>query len=150
MSHFAAATDEQPGPQAREPVPQQPDMSACCSQTGDPCACETEDSRAERSALARRLFIAFLLAAGLSAVCWKVLPVWGVSIPPAIPLIVYALIVFSYFLTAFQSARERAAAGEEATCGSASDAEAGARPLGCCGPRPVGETLRRGGGCCRG
>lgn len=45
--------------------------------------------------LGRRLFVAFLLCSGLALICWRVLPRAGVLVPWYMPVLGFAIILFS-------------------------------------------------------
>lgn len=82
--------------------------------------------------LGRRLVVALVLGAALSIACWVFLPRFGVHISPLIPLGVVALIFVPYLLSVIEAGRAKKSEPEDEDEG---------RPIGCCGPRPVGRIL---------
>lgn len=91
-----------------------------------------DDAEATNSGVGRRLVIAAVVGAALSVACWVLLPRVGVHISPLIPLGIVALFFVPFVLSAIESGRARKPAQEPEDEG---------RPIGCCGPRPVGRVL---------
>jgi hypothetical protein len=91
-----------------------------------------ERERREGARIARRLAIAFLLIMTTGAVCWVVLPRFGMVLPPAAVLAIFGVMAFASLATLLER-RPRTPAPRELD---------GARPIRCCGPRPVGEMSR--------
>ncbi len=96
------------------------------------------------SGVGRRLVVAVVIGAGLSVACWVLLPRFGVHVSPLIPLGVVALFFVPYVLSLIEAGRNKKDVEEEDE----------GRPIGCCGPRPVGRILMSKpedhGGCCGG
>jgi len=117
--------------------------------------------------MARRLLVALILSLLISIAVYVVLPRYGVVLPAWIPLLAFAAMVAgSIAITLEKQAEEDAGEDAPATDGLYySDApppdpddlvrfDEEARPITCCGPRPIGEASQRfkknaqGGSCC--
>ena len=123
--------------------------------------------------MARRLLVAFVLSVILTVVCAVVLAPYGMAQFALVPMMAFVVMAISAIVVEADRAREKAeedkAAGEggegETTCGCGGVCDCGdgcgcvdscrcvkqsaMRPMGCCGPRPVGEASRirdEGGG----
>jgi hypothetical protein len=96
---------------------------------------EDEDDRQRREGVrvARRLVIAFILIMITGAVCWVVLPQFGMHLPPLAVLAIFGFMAFASLATLFEGRPRRAR----------STPPDDARPISCCGVRPVGELSRK-------
>ena len=111
---------------------------------GDSALDARDDDFTPLSGVGRRLVVAVVIGAGLSVACWVLLPRFGVHVSPLIPLGVVALFFVPYILSLIETGRGKKDVEEEDE----------GRPIGCCGPRPVGRILTSKpvdhGGCCGG
>jgi len=82
--------------------------------------------------LARRIFVAGLAIAAIAALCWVVLPMFGMVLPPMVPLLLFGVIAFAA-ITASPEAKPRRGARATGDCCSPDDE---GRPICCSGPRP--------------
>lgn len=104
---------------------------------------EDEDERVRREGgrIARRLAIAFVLVLATGAVCWVVLPQFGMVLPAPVVLLVFGVMAFASLAPLFEDRPSTPAPREEDP----------GRPITCCGVRPVGEMSRKrqgdGGSC---
>ncbi|MBN4052684.1 hypothetical protein JYU07_00205 [Roseiflexus sp. AH-315-K22] len=109
--------------------------------------------------MAKRLFIAFVLTVALTVVCVAVLPRYGLTQLALVPMLAFVVMLVAAIAVEAQRARDdEEASPDESTCGCGGTCDCGdgcgcvdscrcvkqsaARPIGCCGPRPVGEASR--------
>lgn len=102
-----------------------------------------ERERLEGIRVTRRLAVAFLLIMVTGAVCWVVLPRFGMVLPAPAVLMIFGVMAFASLAPLFESRPKPAPPAEDL-----------GRPIKCGGPRPIGELSRQrkdrscGGGSC--
>ena len=94
---------------------------------------DAERERLEGIRIARRLVVAFILVMATGAICWVVLPRFGMSLPPAAVLALFGVMAFASLAPLFENRKPAATPPEPDT----------SRPISCCGLRPVGEASRK-------
>jgi len=102
---------------------------------------ERPDADADAPRFARRLLVAFVLIVIVALTCWVVLPRFGVHFPPIVPLLAFGVMLAPVVLPARTRGTRTSPIGGPHADGSCACSDA-ARPIGCCGPRPVGEASR--------
>ncbi|MFG0307496.1 MAG: hypothetical protein ACF8Q5_14935 [Phycisphaerales bacterium JB040] len=122
----------------RDPSPEHPDVLTRIGPGQDPtlpatelmdrarreARCEDEEARAA-AALMRRLLVALALVLVIGAVCFVVLPLYGMKLPIIMPILAFIAIFLGAILTA-PSPKPRPRPSDDG------------RPIGCCpGPRPL-------------
>jgi hypothetical protein len=111
--------------------------------------------------VAKRLFIAFVLTIALTVVCVAVLPRYGLTQLALVPMLAFVVMVVATIAVEAERARDNDDS-DESTCGCGGTCNCGdgcgcvdecrcakqsaARPIGCSGPRPVGEASQQCGG----
>lgn len=97
---------------------------------------ETPIEQTDGGRLAKRLIVAFVLIVGMGIVNITVLRRYGVDMPPAVLLGVFAVILIASVISAVEAGSKRTPAEDDC-------ADEGCA-VGCCsGPRPVGELTRK-------
>lgn len=92
---------------------------------------QAERERLEGIRITRRLVVAFVLIMLTGAVCWVVLPRYGMVLPLPAVLMIFFVMAFASLAPLLES-RPKAAPPEDM-----------GRPLKCGGPRPIGELSRQ-------
>lgn len=105
---------------------------------------DAERQRLEGIRVTKRLAVAFFLIMVTAAVCWVVLPRFGMVLPAPAVLMIFAVMAFASLAPLFEGRPKPAAPAEDL-----------GRPIKCGGPRPIGEMSRQrrdrscgGGSCC--
>jgi hypothetical protein len=93
---------------------------------------EEERQRREGVRIARRLVTAFILIMVTGAVCWVVLPQFGMRLPPLAVIAIFGFMAFASLATLFENRPRKPRSMKD-----------DARPISCCGLRPVGEMSRK-------
>ncbi|MCH7791482.1 MAG: hypothetical protein IID31_04280 [Planctomycetes bacterium] len=99
--------------------------------------------------MAKRLSIALVLSILIGFGCYVILPRYGVTLPPWVPVLAFAFMVVASVAVELERDSEDDDEEQDAcSCDPADRDETGdgvpddARSVGCAGPRPVGEASR--------